>query len=537
MKSACILTALLLLLPLPAASATPAWQLEQLVPGALFKGIHGLAFGPDAMIYVGSVMGQSIYRVDPASGAGEVFVPPPIGLADDIEFAPDGTMYWTGFTHGTLNVQSPGGKPRVIANGLPGLNSLALNAAGRLFATQVFAGDALWEFDPAGIIEPRLIARDLGGLNGFDFAPDGRLCGPLWFRKQVVCIDVDSAALEVVNDEFNTPAAANFNSHGELFVIDNETGGIYRVDMQSHQRKLIATAPSNLDNLAFDRDDHLFVTNMSDNAVYALEGTSLRTVTSSPLSLPGGIAIAGNELIVADTFSLSAVDLASGAVRDISRSLGDNGFPTTVAASSAVKRIATASFESGAAQLWDLATEKVIAHWAGLALPSAIAVIDADQIAVTEIGAGGRLLILDRRQPEQRTVLAQDLAQPMGLLHAGESFIISEAATGQVVEIDRSGARRVIASGLNHPEGLALLSDGRLAVAEAGAARMVLIDPQSGSLEVAATALALGMVDIPEYPPGIFPTGVATDASGAIYFSSDRDGGILRLRAASAPTR
>ena len=537
MKSACILTALLLLLPLPAASATPAWQLEQLVPGALFKGIHGLAFGPDAMIYVGSVMGQSIYRVDPASGAGEVFVPPPIGLADDIEFAPDGTMYWTGFTHGTLNVQSPGGKPRVIANGLPGLNSLALNAAGRLFATQVFAGDALWEFDPAGIIEPRLIARDLGGLNGFDFAPDGRLCGPLWFRKQVVCIDVDSAALEVVNDEFNTPAAANFNSHGELFVIDNETGGIYRVDMQSHQRKLIATAPSNLDNLAFDRDDHLFVTNMSDNAVYALEGTSLRTVTSSPLSLPGGIAIAGNELIVADTFSLSAVDLASGAVRDISRSLGDNGFPTTVAASSAVKRIATASFESGAAQLWDLATEKVIAHWAGLALPSAIAVIDADQIAVTEIGAGGRLLILDRRQPEQRTVLAQDLAQPMGLLHAGESFISSEAATGQVVEIDRSGARRVIASGLNHPEGLALLSDGRLAVAEAGAARMVLIDPQSGSLEVAATALALGMVDIPEYPPGIFPTGVATDASGAIYFSSDRDGGILRLRAASAPTR
>ena len=78
-----------------------------------------------------------------------------------------------------------------------------------------------------------------------------------------------------------------------------------------------------------------------------------------------------------------------------------------------------------------------------------------------------------------------------------------------------------------------MLPDGRLAVAETGAARMVLIDPQSGSIEVAAAELPLGMADIPGYPPGIFPTGVASDASGAIYFSSDRDGGILRLRAAS----
>ena len=52
----------------------------------------------------------------------------------------------------------------------------------------------------------------------------------------------------------------------------------------------------------------------------------------------------------------------------------------------------------------------------------------------------------------------------MGLLRAGESFIISEAAAGRVVAIDREGARRVIVSGLNHPEGLALLADGRLAV-------------------------------------------------------------------------
>ena len=49
-------------------------------------------------------------------------------------------MYWTGFDHGTLNAMKPGGPARVIASGLPGLNSLALDARGRLFGSQVFAG-------------------------------------------------------------------------------------------------------------------------------------------------------------------------------------------------------------------------------------------------------------------------------------------------------------------------------------------------------------------------------------------------------------
>jgi sugar lactone lactonase YvrE len=180
-------------------------------------------------------------------------------------------MYWTGFTHGTMNALSPGGKPRVIASGLPGLNSLALDARGRLFGTQVFLGDALWEFDPAGKAPPRLVKKDLGGLNGFDFGPDGRLCGPLWFRKQVVCLDVDSGAMEVVAEGLVQPAAANFNSRGELFAIDNETGEIFRIDIAARRRERVAQAPTNLDNLAFDAADRLYVTNMSDNAIYAID--------------------------------------------------------------------------------------------------------------------------------------------------------------------------------------------------------------------------------------------------------------------------
>jgi sugar lactone lactonase YvrE len=528
------------LLSAPAAAVAPLshqpWQLDTLVAGSPLRSIHGLAFGPDAMIYAGSVVGQSIHRIDPATGASEVFIPPPTGLADDVEFAPDGTMYWTGFSNGTMNALSPGGEPRVIGSGLPGLNSLALDARGRLFGTQVFLGDALWEFDTAGKQPPRLVKKDLGGLNGFDFGPDGRLCGPLWFHRQVICLDVDSGAMEVVAEGLVQPAAANFNSRGELFAIDNETGEIFRIDIAAHRRERVARAPTNLDNLAFDAADRLYVTNMSDNAIYAvdLDGGGVRRVTGGGLSLPGGIAAAGGTLYVADAFTLRAVDLAGGAVRDISRSLAQTRYPTSIAASAG--RIATASHEGGEVQLRDAVTGKTIARWSALAQPSALALIDDDRLAVTETGAGGRLLVLDRRDVTARQVLAEGLQQPMGLVRIAQGYIVSESAAGRITLVGDTGERRVIASGLARPEGIARLDDGTLAVAETGARRLLLIDPDDGSATVIAEDLPLGIVGIEEHPPG-FATGVAADADGTLYLGADRDGSILRLRRIGGPGR
>jgi sugar lactone lactonase YvrE len=398
----------------------------------------------------------------------------------------------------------------------------------------VFLGDALWEFDTAGKQPPRLVKKDLGGLNGFDFGPDGRLCGPLWFRRQVICLDVDSGAMEVVAEGLVQPAAANFNSRGELFAIDNETGEIFRIDIAAHRRERVAQAPTNLDNLAFDAADRLYVSNMSDNAIYAVDlaGGGVRRVTGGGLSLPGGIAAAGGTLYVADAFTLRAVDLAGGAVRDISRSLAESRYPTSIAASTG--RIATASHEGGEVQLRDAVTGKTIARWSALAQPSALALIDDDRLAVTETGAGGRLLVLDRRDVAARQVLAEGLQQPMGLVRIAQGYIVSESAAGRITRVGDTGERRVIASGLARPEGIARLDDGTLAIAETGARRLLLIDPDDGSATVIAEDLPLGIVGIEEHPPG-FATGVAADADGTLYLGADRDGSILRLRRVAAP--
>ena len=71
---------------------------------------------------------------------------------------------------------------------------------GRLYATQVFLGDALYEIDVDGAKPPRKIMEKMGGLNGFEFGPDDMLYGPLWFKGQIAKVDVDKGELTVVAD-------------------------------------------------------------------------------------------------------------------------------------------------------------------------------------------------------------------------------------------------------------------------------------------------------------------------------------------------
>ena len=518
---------LLLVLGSQANAASP-WIAETVVRGNPVRAIHGLSFGPDGALYAGSVLGQSIHRVDTGSGEVSVHVPPSAGLADDLEFAPDGTVYWTDFAQGRLMMKSPRQGPRAIASGLPGLNSLALAPTGRLFASQVFAADALWEFDPTGTAPPRKVVSDMGGLNGFDVGPDGRLCGPLWFRAQVVCIDVDSGSIDVVADGFRVPAAANFDSKGQLFAIDNETGGIYRIDINTKSRTLVATAPSNLDNLAFDAADNLFVTNMSDNAIYGvdLDSGRVRTLISSPLTMPVGLAFANERLYIADTFTLSMLAPGSAEPSDLSRSLQAIGMATLVAASPA--RIAVAGSASGSVVLRSQDFSREIARWSELAAPSALAFDGTDGVIVAESGSG-RLLRLDARYPSRRTVLAEGLAGPGGLAYRNGVWFVSETTAGRICALDTRGNLRVVIGGLLRPEGIAFLPDGRLATAESGRGRVLLVDPASGASEVIATGLPISSPVANNALQGRFPTGLATAPDGSIYLASAREGSIIRL--------
>jgi hypothetical protein len=87
--------------------------------------VHGLGIDKTGRLFAGSVAGAALYEVDRNSGTAKIAIPSPEGMADDIAFAPDGTMAWTGFLTGDLYSRNGDGPVKKLASGLPGINSLA----------------------------------------------------------------------------------------------------------------------------------------------------------------------------------------------------------------------------------------------------------------------------------------------------------------------------------------------------------------------------------------------------------------------------
>jgi sugar lactone lactonase YvrE len=508
----------------------PTYKVPTLVPGSPFHGIHGLTFDADDKILVGSVVGMNIHKVDPDTGAISLYQGPPEGMADDLEFSPDGTLVWTAIILGELYARSPDGTVTKIASGLPGLNAVAFKQDGRLFATLVFLGDALYEFDITGKKPPRLIMENMGGLNGFDFGPDGKLYGPIWSKGQIARVDVDTAELTVVAEGFKVPAAVNFDSRGVLHVIDNETGEIFQVDTDSGDKHLIATAPTNLDNLAFDSKDRLFVTNMSDNAIYEVnrETGELRLVVGGPLTTPAGISLDGDTLYVADLFSLSKVDVGTGEVGDVSRIISDHEYPVSVTANG--KHLIIGSSNAGMVQGYDKQSGKRLWRWTEFSSPGGLLELADGSVVVAETGTG-KVLKVSGAAGEIREILAENLTEPMGLALSADGRIIyvTDAGSGQIFSLELANrSQAVVKAGLAMPEGIAIDRDSTLFVAETGARRILKIEP-GGAVETIADNIPLGLKGYPGLPPSFIPTGIAVGNDGVVYVSSDIDNTILRI--------
>ena len=507
------------------------YQLDRLVPPSDFHGVHGLAFDAQGVLYAGSVVGHSIYRVDTATGKVTSFVGAPDGMADDLVFLADGTVVWTSIQHGVVRARKGDGPIRKIAE-LVSVNSINVRKSdGRLFAAQVFGGDGLWEIDPAGAQPPRLILQDLGGFNGFDIGPDGKLYGPLWFKKQVVRIDPDNGKLDVVADGFDTPAAANFDSKWNLYVLDTARGEVVRVDIGSGKKKVVAKLATALDNLAIDARDRVFVSNMADNGIQQVDvvkGTA-RQVVKGKLAIPLGIAAVADgsrdTLYVADVFALRTVDSVQGKVTDVARSHAAGttiGYPVAV---TATQRYVIVTNNEGPVQRYERSTMKLVQSWTDTHAGNAIE-MPSGALIVAETTRGKLSRISGNGSGEERDEILADLAAPLGLAIADDSAVyVSEMAAGQVSRINvNSGARRVIAKGLDRPQGIA--TDGpAVLVVEAGKGRLLRVDPGTGAVEVVASGLPIGLANVP-----ITLSGVAVGAGGTIYVTSDVENSIWRLR-------
>ena len=519
-----------------AGASAQTYEVTKLVPGSAFHGVHGLGIDKSGRLFAGSVAGAALYEVDRSNGTAKIAIPSPEGMADDIAFAPDGTMAWTAFLTGDLYSRKGDGPVKKLASGLPGINSLAFRKDGRLYATQVFLGDALYEIDVEGVKPPRKIMEKMGGLNGFEFGPDDMLYGPLWFKGRVARVDVDKAELSVVADGFKIPAAVNFDSKGNLFVVDTALGQLVKVDPKSGAKKMVAQLKPSLDNLAIDEKDRIFVSNMADNGIQEVdpETGAAKQVIIGKLALPGGIGVvsdgAKDTIYIADVFAYRTVDGATGEISERTRMHADGvtlEYPMSATAKG--DDVLLSSWFTGTVQLIDRKTGKTREMLHDFKAPHDAVKLGDGSILVNELGSKS-LVRASGEHGKDRTVVLGGLEGPVGMVAgSGGAVYLTEAFAGQVSKVEANGEKTVVAKDLKGPEGIALAPDGKLIVAEVGARRIIQIDPANGTITEIAANLPIGLPAAPGGLPSNIPTGVGVGATGVIYFSSDIENAIYKV--------
>jgi streptogramin lyase len=515
----------------PASWAAP----EALVAPSSFSGVHGLAIDAKGRLLAGSVLGNTLWEVDRNTGAAKVLIDAPEGQADDIAVGPRGELAWTNYLMGMLRYRENDSAPmRVLAKDLPGLNSLDFDRRnGKLYASQVFLGDALWEIDREGQKPPRLIKKDMGGFNGFEVGPDGMLYGPLWFKGQVVKIDPSNGNMAVIADGFKIPAAANLDGKGNLWVVDARSGELVRVDLSTGRKTVAKQLRPSLDNLAIAPDGTIYVSNMANNEVQAFNPATgaLRTLTSGKLAAPAGLKIEGHTLWVADVFGFRQVDVRSGEVRDVFRMQRDPELDYPFAIGLSGTLFALTSWFTGTVQLVDRQTLRTVETLHGLKAPFDALPMPDGSVIYAEIATGS---ITRARGPKfaDKQVLASGLSGPVQMIIGQDGALYVTEAAGKLTRIplDASAPLRAIAEGLALPEGLAQTPWGSFIVAESAARRLVEIDPASGSRRTVAENLPIGLAAGPGLPPPYVVTGVAVGGDGTIYVAADRNNAIYRIR-------
>jgi DNA-binding beta-propeller fold protein YncE len=524
------------------------WQTRVLVEGAPLKGgSNGLAFDAQDRLYVANVFGGTISVIDAETGEllDQLGAAQGVIAVDDLDFAPDGSLFWTDVATGSVSRRSPGadgivsaadGATTVVAVDLPDINPITVTGDGRVFTAQCYS-------QSAGVFEilapygetPSPLRTVLGGVpgcasNGMDHT-DELLFTPRWFENRILAVDAETGAtvLEIVTD--HVPTAVKLQS-GHLYWVSQETGGVYTADLADTRPvpRLFAQLKPGLDNLAFDGRGRLFVSSGEDSSIVEiLDDRSVRTVSEGGIAIPMGIGVVDDAVYTGHPQSVRGFDRRTGEPRSETLSVYAIGPLTDVRGLVADRRhLVLTSWFTGTVQIFDPATEEIIAetHFDGGPFG---ATRFQGELVVAE-GFAGQVTRATGADLADREVLAE-VPGAAGLAARHGDLYVTSQTEGEVWQIARRGhvlaKPIVIATGLQGPEGIAVMGRDRLAVIEVGTGSVKEINLDNGSIETIATDL--GFVQSPPGLVALWFNGVDLDRRGNLYVNGDAANVIYKI--------
>jgi len=527
-----------------ATLVTPQAGADVLTSGNL-PGTFGLRFGPDGMLYVCTNAGLAVFDLN--QGQMVDLIGPERGVIgpEDVIFGPDGSMYWSSMFTGMVGRMTPDGTvaTQMVA---PMVNSLVFSDDGRLYVTEPWMTDTLWELDPAFVDPPQQIGAGFGGLKNPEFGPDGLLYGALMWAGRVVRFDVGDPAntTETIADDIPGPFTARFGPDGFLYVVDRSGFTVLRMDPATGSHSTYLELPFGPDNITFAPTGVMFVTSYTDGVLaMALPDGSVQEIVPGGLILPAGIAVQerpdGESVFVGNLFSFREYDGSTGSLRSVERfRFPAVEFGGAVSVARAGDNLVLSNFfppGGGRVQVWDPTEGELVEDLTDFAVPMN-AIAFGDDLIVVDMGAAEGEATVVRVGSGGTTVLADASDQifvPLGLAATADDLWVGDWATGMIWQLIADGGELPqpipVAQGLSGPEGMAVDHDGSLLVVEGTAGRVSRVRLTTGSITPVASNLLLSAPGAGMLPPFGLINGIDVGPSGAIYVPGDMGNLVYRL--------
>ncbi|RJQ70189.1 MAG: hypothetical protein C4519_21000 [Desulfobacteraceae bacterium] len=516
------------------------YQQERLAADTPFAGVNGAAVGADGHLYVTHTGNGTITRIDLTTLQPSVFVPPGAGvfIPDDIAADDKGNLYVTGTTPlvGQVYRIDVNGVKTIIAEGMAAPNGIEYNPrTGRLFVSECFQANRVFEVDPAGI-KP---AKVLIGPNvipvpeGFDYDPDTNdLIIPDMGTGKILRVHPDTGAITTLAEKFVTPIALTIGADKMIYVPELATGAVYKVSLDGTRREKIAQIAPGLDNVAITRQGRLFVTSYWEATIYEVStdgsGRFKRLFAGGP-NQPLGIVVKEGAILVADAIMVRSVKEGKYNPTKLN-AWASQGMPLPLSlADGPGNQVFWTDCIHGAVAMGDPETGEFKPLAGELNLPMAV-LMDKSQsrLFVAEYGAG-QISVVSLKDGV-KSVLVKDLQGPLAMAQLGDTLYVAESKIGRISSVNiQSGRKEVFLSAAAAKPG-ALADDGknRLLVLDGAGQKLLRIDPATMQVKVVAAHLPIEYGTVGSYPPVEFPLPMFVGKKGEIYLNT-AERGLLKL--------
>ena len=517
------------------------YQEERVIGDTPFPGVNGAAIGSDGNLYVTHTGNGTITKIDLSTMKSSVFVPPYGGvfIADDIAADDKGNFYVTGTTPlvGEVYRIDKHGVKTVIASGMAAPNGIEYNKkTGRLFVTECFQGNRVYEVDPAGKKCPRLlIDKDIIPVpEGFDYDPDTNdLIVPDLGTGRILRVHPDTGKITTVAEKFVTPIALTIGADKMIYMPELATGAVYRVSLDGAKREKIAQLAPGLDNVAITREGRLFVTSYWNATIYEVStdgsGKFQQLFPNGP-NQPLGVVAKPDSLYVADAIMVRNV---SGGKYNQTKlnAWASHGMPLPLSlADGPGEQIFWTDCIHGAVAIGDPVKGEFKPIAGGLNRPMSVLMSTAEpKVFVAEYGAGQITVI--SLTDGSKSVLATGLEGPLAMAAAGEMLYVAESRAGRISAVNlKTGQKEVFLSSMvGKPGAIANDGTGHLLILDGAGQKLIRVNPETLDVSIIAGHLPIAYATVGSYPPVEFPLPMYVTSAGDIYLTT-MNRGLLKLK-------